>query len=147
MWVHRCCVHTYEEDIRSHYRWLWDTVWLLGIELRIYWRAVSALNHWAISPAPTPFRFWLPHWLYLCTFPPHCGCLLSLLFVDIFYWGLSQVGICQKETLIPLWAEPEHKRPQSPPTQGHTFSNKATPPNKCHSLFSSLRPYLRQRCC
>jgi hypothetical protein len=27
-------------------------MWLLGIELRTFRRAVSALNHWAISPAP-----------------------------------------------------------------------------------------------
>jgi hypothetical protein len=42
---------TPEEGIRSHYRWLWATMWLLGIELRTSGRAVSALNHWAISPA------------------------------------------------------------------------------------------------
>ena len=41
-----------EEGIRSHYRWLWATMWLLGIELRISGRVVSALNCWAISPAP-----------------------------------------------------------------------------------------------
>jgi hypothetical protein len=27
-------------------------MWLLGFELRMFGRAVSALNHWAISPAP-----------------------------------------------------------------------------------------------
>ena len=37
-----------EEGIRSHYRWLWDTTWLLGFELRTFRRAVSVLNHWAI---------------------------------------------------------------------------------------------------
>jgi len=42
---------TPEENIGSHYRWLWATMWLLGIELRTSGRAVSALNHWAISPA------------------------------------------------------------------------------------------------
>jgi hypothetical protein len=30
-------------------------MWLLGIELRTSGRAVSALNHWAISPAPNIF--------------------------------------------------------------------------------------------
>jgi hypothetical protein len=44
---------TPEEGIRSHYRWLWATMWLLEIELRNSGRAVSALNHWAISPAPS----------------------------------------------------------------------------------------------
>jgi hypothetical protein len=36
---------TPEEGIRSHYRWLCATVWLLGIELRTFGRAVSVLNH------------------------------------------------------------------------------------------------------
>jgi hypothetical protein len=42
---------TPEEGIRSHYRWLWATMWLLGFELRIFGREVSALTRWAISPA------------------------------------------------------------------------------------------------
>jgi len=42
---------TPREGIRFHYRWLWATMWLLGIELRTSGRAVSALNLWAISPA------------------------------------------------------------------------------------------------
>jgi hypothetical protein len=46
---------TPEEGIRSHYRWLWATMWLLGNELRTSRRAVSALNCWAISPAPIGF--------------------------------------------------------------------------------------------
>ena len=37
-----------EEGTRSHSRWLWATMWLLGIELRT---SGSALYHWAISPA------------------------------------------------------------------------------------------------
>ena len=43
-----------EESTRSHYRWLWATMWLLGIELRTFGRAGNALNFWAISPAPKP---------------------------------------------------------------------------------------------
>jgi hypothetical protein len=43
--------YTPEEDVRSHYRWLWATMWLLGFELRTFGRAVSALTRWAISPA------------------------------------------------------------------------------------------------
>ena len=35
------------------HRWLWAFMWLLGIELRTFRRALSALTHWAISPAPT----------------------------------------------------------------------------------------------
>jgi hypothetical protein len=38
---------TPEEGVRSHYRWLWATVWLLGFELRTYRRAVNALTHLA----------------------------------------------------------------------------------------------------
>jgi hypothetical protein len=48
-----------EEDSRSHYRWLWATMWLLGIEFRTSGRAVSALNHWAISPAS---KYCLDRW-------------------------------------------------------------------------------------
>jgi hypothetical protein len=39
---------TPEEHIRSHYRWLWATRWLLGIELCTSGRAVSALHPWAM---------------------------------------------------------------------------------------------------
>jgi hypothetical protein len=49
--------NTPEEGIRSHYRWLWATMWLLGIELRTSARAVSVLNRWVISPAPI-FLLW-----------------------------------------------------------------------------------------
>ena len=46
---------TPEEGVISHYRWLWATMWLLEFELRTSGRAVSALNRWAISPAPPAF--------------------------------------------------------------------------------------------
>ena len=46
------CLGTPEEGVRSHYGWLWATMWLLGFELRTFGRAVSALTLWAISPAP-----------------------------------------------------------------------------------------------
>jgi hypothetical protein len=36
--------YTPEEGIRSHYRWLSDTMWWLGIELRTSGRTVSALS-------------------------------------------------------------------------------------------------------
>jgi hypothetical protein len=41
-----------KEDIGSHYRWLWATIWLLGIELRTSGRALSALNCWVPSKPP-----------------------------------------------------------------------------------------------
>ena len=40
---------TPEEAIRSHCRWLWGTMWLLGIELKTSGKAVSAFNCWPIS--------------------------------------------------------------------------------------------------
>ena len=46
-----------EEGTRPYYRWLWATMWLLGIELRTFGRADNALNHWAISPAPSVLFF------------------------------------------------------------------------------------------
>jgi hypothetical protein len=52
MWVHCCYLQTHQKRaLDPHYRWLWATMWLLGIELRTSGRAVSVLNHWAISPA------------------------------------------------------------------------------------------------
>jgi hypothetical protein len=39
---------------RTRYGWLWATMWLLGFELRTLGGAVSAITHWAISPAPPP---------------------------------------------------------------------------------------------
>jgi len=47
------------------FRWLWATMWLLGFELRTSGRAVSALNHWAISPALLFFFFFLITWSIL----------------------------------------------------------------------------------
>jgi len=61
------CMYTCvpEEGIRSHYRWLWATMWLLGIELRTSVRAASSLNRWAISPAPSPnLLFFSDFYLY-----------------------------------------------------------------------------------
>ena len=47
------CMYVYmsEEDVRSHYRWLWATMWFLGIELRTSGRAVSPqLPVWVLLP-------------------------------------------------------------------------------------------------
>jgi hypothetical protein len=66
---------TPEEGIRSHYRWLWATMWVLGIEMRSSGRTVSALKHWAISPAPQILIFYhLP------------GILLSPVYVSMSEW-------------------------------------------------------------
>ena len=54
-----------EEGIRSHYRWLWATMWL-GFEHRTFVRIVSAVTHWAILPILfVCFQDWLP-WNSLC---------------------------------------------------------------------------------
>ena len=52
LWTMNLHIQCYpEEGIRFHYRWLWATIWSLGVELRTSGRAASALNGWAISPA------------------------------------------------------------------------------------------------
>ena len=61
---------TPEEGIGSHYRWLWATTWLLGIELRTFGRAVSALNCWTDSPVLS-----LVSYFYICLFKIHCVCV------------------------------------------------------------------------
>jgi hypothetical protein len=55
--LHVCeyIVTVFRHTSDPYYRWLWATMWLLGIELRTSGRAVSALNHWDISPAPVQF--------------------------------------------------------------------------------------------
>lgn len=55
------CMYAYtsKEDTRSCYRWLWDTMWLLGTEPRTSRRTASALDLWAISPAPARWVFFL----------------------------------------------------------------------------------------
>ena len=55
-----CASHVYlvlEEVRRGHqspwsYKWLWATVWMLGMESRSFVRASKPLNHWAISLVP-----------------------------------------------------------------------------------------------
>ena len=54
---------TPEEGMWFCYRWLWATMGLLGIELRTSGRAaVSALNHWATSPALGSLKFKVVVW-------------------------------------------------------------------------------------
>jgi hypothetical protein len=51
---HSACIYACmpEEGTKSHYKWLWTTMWLLGIELSTSGRATSAPNCWAIFLAP-----------------------------------------------------------------------------------------------
>jgi len=57
-YVHWCfvcmCVFVRTTDILELELQPGAATWVLGIELRTSGRAVSALNHWAISPAPLP---------------------------------------------------------------------------------------------
>jgi hypothetical protein len=78
--AHSSC--TPEESIRSHHRWLWATMWLLRIELGTSGKASSALNLWAISPAPQVFNNFffvvvVKHWF--------CGwvCVLNSANVEV----------------------------------------------------------------
>ena len=80
---------TPEEGIRFHYRWLWTTMWLLGIELRTSGRVVGALNCWAISPAlPQTFLFLLL--LHLC----------FLIFLIVFTLVLVKTASFTYENLL-----------------------------------------------
>lgn len=60
VWAPHVCLVTEKTRRGFHipwnwkYIWLWAVIWLLGTEPRTSWRAISALNHKAISPAPTP---------------------------------------------------------------------------------------------
>ena len=68
------CLHIWlytRRGHRFHDRWLWATMWMLGLELRTSGRAVSALNHWAISPALGFFKNRNVMWMFC--FNPRCG--------------------------------------------------------------------------
>ena len=57
-----------KEGIKSHYKWLWVTMWLLGMEACTSGQALGILNHWAISPAPyfAPFpQFLIRYFVHL----------------------------------------------------------------------------------
>lgn len=69
-------IDTSEEDFGSHYRGLWVTMQLLGIELRTSRRAVSALNSWAISPAPTVVLI-ISHYKSRIRLSQYCVCVCT----------------------------------------------------------------------
>jgi hypothetical protein len=52
---------TLEEGIRSYYRWLRVTMWLLGFELRTSGKAVSSQGSWPPSHLSSP---WLVSWYF-----------------------------------------------------------------------------------
>ena len=94
---------TPEEGIQSHYKWLWATMWLLGIELRTFGRGVNVLNCWAISPVLlTQLIGVLVTFLLLCrgiqayVCSPSCSFWLLQMTLDIWLkrwlWSQSYVG-------------------------------------------------------
>ena len=89
-----------------NYRQLWAATWVLGIEPRSFGRAATALNCWAVSPAPgfcflncslslviqfLSLGLWLPHDLIYCwDFPlsfylTHSIFHTKLYFILIFF--------------------------------------------------------------
>ena len=63
VWVVYCCyLQTHQKrSSNPHYRWLWGTMWLLGIELRTSGGVVSALNCWALHYAFLCLSLWKGH--------------------------------------------------------------------------------------
>lgn len=80
MCVHHSCAWCSWFSSNWSYRWLWDSTWVLEIEPGSLVRAGSALNHWAVSPAPFTllfysFIFYLFECVCLCEWVLHmCGC-------------------------------------------------------------------------
>jgi hypothetical protein len=68
---------TTEQGIGSHYRWLWATMWLLGIELRTSGGAASDLNLWAICPAWVMF-------VYVCVYVHVCIYIHTYIYTHIY---------------------------------------------------------------
>jgi hypothetical protein len=63
---------TPEEGIGSHYRWLWATMWLLGIELRTSGKAGRALDYcWATSPAHICLFLVILLFIYMSVLPAY----------------------------------------------------------------------------
>ena len=126
MWV--LCLHVcLGESVRYwNYRQLSAAMWVLGTEPRSSERAVSTLNHWAISPAP-PLNIFYSVFLcvyirawsleYVCIYGYICVIALmwrqrptfgSHFLLSSGFWWLN----AGHETWEPLKAEPSH-RPNS----------------------------------
>jgi hypothetical protein len=69
-----------EEGIKSPYRWLWVTMWLVGTKLRNCGGAASALKRWTISLAPSAAYF------ILIFFIMHCICVCAGAPVNVYMW-------------------------------------------------------------
>jgi hypothetical protein len=100
---------TPEECIGSHYRRLWATMWLLGIELQISGRAVSALNHWAISPALS-FTFYFVRKRSWYIGP---GDLTFSLSLSLFFFKTGSFYIVWNSLCRPGWPQTHRDPPAS----------------------------------
>ena len=69
-------------------------MWVLGIEPGSFGRAASALNHWAISPAPH-LTFTLSFFGFLS--------FLVLIFLIIFFFHIPLNGMPPMAVYNPLW--------------------------------------------
>ena len=87
--IYKYTVPVFRQTRRGYqipYRWLWATMWLLGIKLWTSGRAVSALNRWAISAAKRAFYY-----------------LLLVFSIDL--WVCSLVKRLQNRLCVPIFKE------------------------------------------
>ena len=106
-----------EKGTRSHYRWLWAIMWLLGIELRTSGRAVSALNHWAISLSLLISNFTYPRTLI---YPDAVGKPTHPIVFSITVLGWTSVDCSHVSTeaagvTAPGWGEQDIRRQHGSP--------------------------------
>ena len=141
LWVHCSYLQTYKKiPSVSHYRWLWTTVWLLGIELRTSARAASVLNCWAISLSSPPCLFFN-------------GLMSFLMMLTDHRWGLvyrnsdmeSVIPAPKKiyltltstinylQTLRERWGAMTHPDSLTGPMQVITDSGSFRIPHPCHA--------------
>ena len=80
-------LHVHQHTRRGHqihYRWLWATRWLLGVELRPSERVAGALKCWAISPAL--WSLFKSRFEFFVILPPGC---LNLTTSEL--WAFSRI--------------------------------------------------------
>ena len=103
-----CCIYICmpEEGTRSSDRWLWATVWLLGLELRTSGRVANALNCWAISLAP--YYFFFVCFCYCICFIIVISFLLLLLLLLLLFslFSLLKHDLAMSLRLTPSWRFP-----------------------------------------
>lgn len=103
------CMTLHQKRIRSRCRWLWATMWLLGLELRSSGRAACTLNHWAISPAPVGLLLSLKHFIVMALYQIHLlkifpsrWWLISSLSWQYLSWKKEYLALLKCSLWIPL---------------------------------------------